>query len=85
MTAQEKDRIESAIRHIKTAVDVDEWAAEIAVNAMEKQIPKHIDLKEIGLAQGKYAIYKRICPTCKNTIISEYICPYCTQRLRWDE
>ena len=85
MTAQEKDCIESAIRHIKTAVDVDEWACKIAVDAMEKQIPKQIDLKEIGLAQGKYAIYKRICPTCKNTIISEYICPYCTQRIRWDE
>lgn len=40
MTKQEKDRIESAIRHIKTAVDVDEWAMDIAVEAMEKQIPK---------------------------------------------
>lgn len=29
MTAQEKDRIERAIRHIQTAVDVDPWAAEL--------------------------------------------------------
>ena len=28
MTAQEKDRIECAIRHIQTAVDVDPWAKE---------------------------------------------------------
>ena len=35
MTAQEKDRIECAIRHIQTAVDVDPWAVEIAVEAMK--------------------------------------------------
>ena len=33
------DRIQNAIRHIQTAVDVDDWAREIAVDAMEKQIP----------------------------------------------
>ena len=38
MTAQEKDRIESAIRHIQTAVDVDPWAIEIAVKAMKTQL-----------------------------------------------
>ena len=38
MTAQDKDRIECAIRHIQTAVDVDLWARKIAVDAMEKQI-----------------------------------------------
>ena len=38
MTAQEKDRIECAIRHIQTAVDVDPWAKEIAVDAMEKNL-----------------------------------------------
>jgi len=40
MTTQERDRIESAIRHIQTSVDIDPWAMEIAVEAMEKQIPK---------------------------------------------
>ena len=34
----ETDRIECAIRHIKTAVDVDPWAVEIAVEAMEKML-----------------------------------------------
>ena len=38
MTPQEIDRIERAIRHIQTAADVDPWAAEIAVEAMRKQI-----------------------------------------------
>lgn len=40
MTPQEIDRIESTIRHIQTAVDVDQWAMEIVVQALEKQIPK---------------------------------------------
>lgn len=34
------ERIQNAINHIKTATDVDPWAVEIAVEAMEKQIPK---------------------------------------------
>lgn len=38
MTQKEIDRIESAIRHIQTATDIDPWAAEIAVAAMQKQI-----------------------------------------------
>ena len=40
MTQQEIDRIKNAIRHIQTATDVDPWAAEIAVDAMRKQIPQ---------------------------------------------
>ena len=38
MTAQEIDRIECAIRHIQTAADIDPWAVEIAVRAMEMKI-----------------------------------------------
>ena len=33
-----KDRIENAIRHIKTAADIDPWAMEIAVEAMMKEL-----------------------------------------------
>lgn len=34
------ERIQNAVNHIKTATDVDPWAVELAVEAMEKQIPK---------------------------------------------
>ena len=40
MMDSERDHIQCAIRHIQTAVDVDPWAVEIAVEAMRKQIPK---------------------------------------------
>ena len=38
MTEYEIDRIKCAIRHIQTAVDVDPWAVEIAVEAMKTQL-----------------------------------------------
>ena len=36
MTTQ-KDRIESAIRHIQTSADIDPWAEELAVDALKAQ------------------------------------------------
>lgn len=71
MTAQERDRIESAIRHIKTATDVDEWAMEIAVKAMEKQIPKK-------------PIYGT-CPWCGVWLPISHRCPNCGQAIDWSE
>lgn len=98
MTPQEIDRIESAIRHIQTATDVDPWAAEIAVNAMKKQIPK-----KPNMVQNRYNEYlwNRYCPSCENWIgmwnsrlkhgdmhntSNGNICPYCGQAIdREDE
>ena len=70
MTKQEKDRIQNAIRHIKTSSDVDEWAVEIAVDAMKRQIPK-------GATDGKS------CPNCgKDMWMEEYkFCPDCGQAI----
>ena len=61
MTAQEIDRIECAIRHIQTAVDVDPWAVEIAVEAMEKQIPKKPMVSIDVYNENLWHLY---CPTC---------------------
>lgn len=61
MTDKEKDRIESAIRHIQTAADVDSWASEIAVEAMQKQIPQKA-MKSIDVYDKN--LYKLYCPTC---------------------
>lgn len=67
MTAQEIDRIQNAINHIRTSSDVDEWAVEIAVDAMKRQIPK----KPIK-SNDPYSkvLYKLNCPTC-----GKYIAP----------
>lgn len=67
MKRKEIDRIECAIRHIQTAVDVDPWAVEIAVEAMEKQIPK----KPIRIDKNKEfdGNWKKICPLCERVLM----------------
>lgn len=85
MTPQEIDRIQCAIRHIQTAVDVDPWAMEIAVKAMKKQIPKK--------PTGEHYAHMR-CPSCGHRIPSgmgsssrrrDNWCNYCGQAIDWTE
>jgi endogenous inhibitor of DNA gyrase (YacG/DUF329 family) len=61
MAPQEIDRIECAIRHIKSSLDVDPWAMEIAVGAMRKQIPQKA-MKSIDAYNNN--LYRLHCPTC---------------------
>lgn len=84
MNTQEIDNIECAIRHIQTAVDVDPWAREIAVDAMEKQMPKK---PVMGYAFGEKIreVIKRTdperaesktecCPVCGRTLgVSKFV------------
>lgn len=79
MTRQEIDRIENAIRHIESSLDVDPWAAEIAVEAMRKQIPTPIII-ENGFVKctecGKYIRFP---------LIDKYNnCPECGQAIDWE-
>lgn len=43
MIDNKTDRIQNAINHIKTATDIDPWAMEIAVEAMEKELKNSTD------------------------------------------
>lgn len=87
------DRIECAIRHIETSVDVDPWAAEIAVEAMKKQIPQKPKEKPEKYSGNLRNLY---CPSCENWIgmwnnrikqgdmhndSNSHICPYCGQAI----
>lgn len=67
MKPKEIDRIECAIRHIESSLDVDPWAVEIAVNAMKKQIP----VKPIRIDKNKEfdGNWTKICPSCKRVLI----------------
>lgn len=96
MTAQDKDRIECAIRHIQTAADVDPWAVEIAVEAMQKQIPKKPDMVADVYMKNLYNLY---CPVCKTKLGNGNsrigytdiynkkgdICDCCGQAIDWEE
>lgn len=47
MKNKEIDRIECAIRHIQTAIDVDPWAKDIAIEAMQKMLSDYQDLSHM--------------------------------------
>ena len=84
MTAQEIERIECAIRHIQTAVDVDPWVVEIAVEAMEKQIPKKLIAEGDGYADGSMVYDSFYCPSCDYCMEEDEIedyCPNCGQKI----
>lgn len=47
MKNKETDRIECVIRHIQTALDVDPWAKDIAIEAMQKMLSDYQDLSHM--------------------------------------
>jgi len=72
---QQKDRIEAAIRHIQTATDVDPWAMELAVDALEKQIPKKPKMPFDACW---------ICPICGSRVEHTFKhCRRCGQAIDW--
>lgn len=82
MTTQ-KDRIEAAIRHIKTSVDIDPWAMELAVDALEKQIPMETMAPELGISPRHPIIIP--CGNC-GTVLEDRMweyCPWCGQAIDW--
>ena len=86
MTPQEIGRIESAIRHIQTAADVDPWAAEIAVECMKKQIPKKPNYKADDIYMKNHFIQISICPFCNREIVAgDMYCIDCGQAICWEE
>jgi uncharacterized OB-fold protein len=77
MKRTEIDRIECAIRHIESSIDVDSWAMEIAVEAMEKQVPK-----KPKIPMDAYWL----CPTCGRKINYPFeYCVSCGQAIDWTE
>lgn len=88
MTPQEIDRIEKAIRHIEWNLDVDPWAAKIAVEAMRKQIPMKLIAEGDGYADGEMVYDSFYCPSCDHRMeedeVADY-CPECGQAIDWEE
>ena len=76
MKSKEINRIECAIRHIESSLDVDPWAAEIAVEAMEKQIPK-----KPKMPLDAYWV----CQVCGSKVEYPYEhCKRCGQAIDWE-
>lgn len=82
MTPQEIDRIECAIRHIESSLDVDPWAAEIAVEAMEKQIPKKV---RITTSTKRCSVCGRQLSGIGNIHPERKYCQNCGQAICWEK
>ena len=73
----QKDRIESAIRHIQTAADIDPWAMELAVDALEKQSPKRVKMPLDAYF---------VCPNCACKVDYPFgYCHNCGQAIDWSD
>ena len=72
------ERIQNAINHIKSAVDIGPWAMEIAVEAMGKELPqppKYV---------AKYYLFPH-CPSCGREInTGDAYCLMCGQAIDWE-
>lgn len=81
MTNQ-KDRIQNAINHIKTATDIDPWAVELAVEALEKEIPMRVKIttstKRCGRCGRQLSGIGNLHPT-------RLFCVKCGQAIDWEE
>ena len=88
MTPHEIDRIESAIRHIQTATDVDPWAMDIAIDAMWKQIPMKPKQKKRAEEQPLegHVVYVIPCGNCGEYLNRlHYYCPWCGQKIDYGD
>lgn len=65
MTPQEIDRIQNAIRHIQTAVDIDPRVCEIAVEALKAQLSS---CSEIQNSSDDLISRQEVLQTCQETI-----------------
>ena len=82
MTEHDIDRIQCAIRHIKTSVDIDPWAMEIAVEAMKKQIPMKV---KVTTSTKRCAVCNRQLSGIGNIHSERKYCQKCGQAIDWTE
>lgn len=86
--SQQKASVQSLIDHIKTAVDVDPWAKEMAEELLKRQQPEPVRI-------GRFPVENKLfshCPRCGLTL-DEFIhqpselrplyCPICGQKVKW--
>lgn len=88
--AKYKVPVQSLIDHIKTAVDVDDWAKEMAEDLLKRHEEKPIAHKENRMTGLPVAI----CPECSRFERQFHMecpgdetrfCPWCGQAVKWDD
>lgn len=90
-TAKKKYRVpvESLIGHIKTAVDVDPWAKEMAEDLLKMHEPRHVFRETVYESNESVDV----CPRCGRYAKQYYMenpedetrfCPWCGQEVTWE-
>lgn len=77
--------IQSLIDHLKTAIDVDPWAKEMAEELLKLQEPK-----PVKIIKNAYNYEFYYCPNCDRGFVDTYykrplFCDKCGQAVKWDE
>lgn len=78
--------VQSLIDHIKTAIDVDDWAKEMAEDLLKRHIPNEVRL----IKHGKLVLEDfGYCPSCGKIVVNSaleftYFCRHCGQAVKWD-
>ena len=57
-----RDRIENAIRHIQTAVDIDPWACDLAVEALKAQLSEEDTTSDCISRQAAIDLWEQYHP-----------------------
>lgn len=84
--------IEEAITHAKEQKEIFNGThgkfLDMAIEALEKQIPKKPDLEGDGYADGQLVYDTWICPNCEKRYEVDYEkydhCPNCGQSILWE-
>ena len=85
--------IQEAIEALKLMQGQIEWdypmeyavAVDMAVGALQKQIPELAEIKPAFVRDDGIVAYKRVCPDCGHELEEEDICPNCGKWIRWEE
>lgn len=75
----EKIPVQSLIDHIKTAVDVDPWAQQMAETLLKKHIPVEYEME----GDGRTPFWYWVCGECHGQIDSnDLYCRHCGQVIK---
>lgn len=80
--------VQSLIDHIKTAVDVDPWAKEMAEELLKEQEAKIVESIQMDRSDKWGADLTGYCPSCKRPLKNRFnkrFCGECGQAVKWND
>ena len=79
--------VQSLIDHIKTAVDVDQWAKEMAEELLKKQEAQSVLSNRVCEVEPFIYVRKGFCPKCHQELewlFNREHCGFCGQKVKWE-